>query len=81
MEVARLIVVVVQCRLASPIQQLVVDGEVVLDMMELSVALLVNVHLRHPVVGFVSCYVTTGGYRFIIQNIRTVLLPGALTEL
>ena len=59
MEVSRLVVVVVEAGLAAPVQQLVVDGEVILHVVELAVAQLVNVHLGHPVVGFVSRQVAT----------------------
>ena len=60
MEVSRLVVVVVEARLAAPVQKLVVHCEVILNVVELAVALLVNVHLRHPVVRLVSGQVTTG---------------------
>ena len=59
MEVSWFVVVVVEAGLSAPVQQLVVDGEVILHMVELAVAQLVNVHLGHPVVGFVSSQVTT----------------------
>ena len=36
------------------IEQLVVDGKVVLHVMELAIALLLDVHLGHPVVRLVS---------------------------
>ena len=60
MEVSRLVVVVVEAGLAAPVQQLVVHCEVILNVVELAVALLVNVHLRHPVVRLVSGQVATG---------------------
>ena len=59
MEVSRLVVVVVEAGLAALVQQLVIDCEVILNVVELAVALLVNVHLRHPVVRLVSGQVTT----------------------
>ena len=61
-KVSRLVIIVVEAGLATPVQQLVVDGEVVLHVVELAVTQLVNVHLRHPVVGFVSSQVATGVY-------------------
>ena len=80
MEVSRLVVIVVEAGLASPVQQLVVDGEVILHVVELAVALLVDVHLRHPVVGFVPGQVTAGVYDLTFQYYPPPL-PGALAEL
>ena len=59
MEVSWFVVVVVEACLPAPVQQLVVDGEVILHMVELAIAQLVNVHLGHPVVRFVSSQVAT----------------------
>ena len=60
MEVSRLVVVVVEAGLAASVQQLVVHCEVILNVVELAVAPLVNVHLRHPVVRLVSGQVAAG---------------------
>ena len=49
-EISWLEVVVMKSSLTLVIEQLVVDGKVVLHVMELSIALLLDVHLGHPVV-------------------------------
>ena len=81
MEVSRLVVIVVEAGLASPVQQLVVDGEVILHVVELAVALLVDVHLRNPVVGFVSGQVTAGVYDLSFSISYAPFIPCALAEL
>lgn len=81
MEVSRLVVVVVEAGLAAPVQQLVVHCEVILNVVELAVALLVNVHLRHPVVRLVSGQVATGVEKLLQDNQSFFYLPCALAEL
>ena len=81
MEVSRLVVVVVEAGLAAPVQQLVVHCEVILNVVELAVALLVNVHLRHPVVRLVSGQVATGVEKLLQVNQSFFYLPCALAEL
>lgn len=56
--------------LTSFIEQLVVDGHVVVKEVELSIPLLPHIHLRHPVVGEVIRDVTAA----ILTNERRVLL-------
>ena len=54
--------------LTSFIEQLVVDGHVVVKEVELSIPLLLHIHLRHPVVGEVIRDVTAA----ILTNERRV---------